>query len=63
MGGGDTLHTDLLAKLSKPCAKCRQTAWACEVIWPQTQPSWQGKTRTGPPLPHEKPGHDRRGSG
>lgn len=62
-GAGDTLHIDLLAKLSKPCSKCRQTAWACEVIWPQARPSWQGKSRSGPPLPDEKPGQDRRGSG
>ncbi|OYU69939.1 MAG: hypothetical protein CFE28_07980 [Alphaproteobacteria bacterium PA2] len=62
-GSGDTFHIDLLEKLSKPCAKCRQTAWACEVIWPQARPSWQGKTRSGPPLPDEKPGRDRRGSG
>ena len=62
-GSGDTLHIDLLDKLSKPCAKCRQSAWACEVIWPQARPNWQGKTRSGPPLPDEKPGHGRQGSG
>jgi len=61
-GSGDTLHVDLLEKLSKPCAKCHQSAWACEVLWPQAVPSWHGKSRSGPPRPDEKPGHDRLGS-
>lgn len=33
-GDGATLHTDLTAKLTKPCARCGKSLWTCEVRWP-----------------------------
>ena len=33
-GTSSTLHTDLQAKISKPCLKCGAAKWACEVRWP-----------------------------
>jgi len=33
-------HTDIAAKLTKPC-KCGKTQWACEVLWPPEVLRWQ----------------------
>lgn len=34
-GDGGVLHVDLKSKLSKPCVRCAEMRWACEVMWPQ----------------------------
>ena len=46
-GGGDTLHVDILAKLSKPCPKCAKMNWASEVTWPEAGLSWRPDVRAG----------------
>lgn len=33
-GTASTLHTELVAKTSKPCAKCGASNWTCDVRWP-----------------------------
>ena len=33
-GGPETLHTELVGKLSRPCAKCAKTQWRCDILWP-----------------------------
>jgi hypothetical protein len=43
-GGGDTLHSEIAGKLTKPCGKCHQARWLCEVRWPESAPDW---TRPG----------------
>lgn len=45
-GGGDTLHSEVAVKLTKPCGTCRKAAWTCEVLWPQgDEPAWRRGTR------------------
>jgi hypothetical protein len=40
LGDDGTPHTDIAAKLTKPC-KCGKTQWACEVLWPPEVLRWQ----------------------
>jgi hypothetical protein len=46
-GDGATLHVELTAKLTKPCAQCARTLWICEVRWPQ---AGDGRIPRGPRL-------------
>lgn len=32
-GDGDTLHTEIAGKLTKPCRGCGKKAWVCELVW------------------------------
>jgi len=53
-GTESTLHTELVAKLNKPCPKCAKTVWACDILWPAPP---------GSPTPGEKSAAELRRQG